>query len=69
LLLTAAGASRVIFICLGRFGREYHKFNYSLNGEVFSTFTFKKLSETAMTGSFKGGANFEFIKSLRSLMQ
>lgn len=39
-LLKEAGVAKIIFITIGKFGREYYKYDYTLAGDVYDTFTY-----------------------------
>jgi hypothetical protein len=67
-LLEAAGVRRLIFICLGKFGKEFYSFSYKLKGDIYSDFTYLQNSHKQLFGNFNYEANFEFIKALRKLM-
>lgn len=68
-LLTSAGVEKIIFISLGKFGKEYHKYNYQLSGDVFDSFTYSKVgSSDPLSGNFNTNANVEMLNSLNHLV-
>lgn len=67
-LLEAAGVARLIFICLGKFGKEYHKYNYTITGDIYGHIDFIQTGHNSVAGHFNNTANFAFIKALRVLM-
>jgi hypothetical protein len=67
LLLEKAGASKVIFIALGKFGHTYYKFDYIIHGDVFRNYTFKKLSHKSLSfpySNYNNNANKDLLLSL-----
>lgn len=68
-LLESAGAEKVIFITLGKFGRDFYKYDYTIEGDPFVAYTYKKGKRQQLYGKFNDAANFGFIKGLGTLMQ
>ncbi|WP_343692627.1 phosphoribosyltransferase [Chitinophaga sp.] len=68
-LLEKAGVAKLIFITLGKFGKEYHKYNYNIVGDPFGDFKASKLNHTTLTGTFNYKGNSEFIQTLGQLMK
>ena len=67
-LLEEAGVERLIFICLGKFGKEFHSYSYTLKGDLYDNFSYTKRKHTNLSGKFNYNANFEFIKTLGKLI-
>lgn len=40
-LLKEAGVAKIIFITIGKFGREYYKYDYTIQGSVHKDYTYK----------------------------
>jgi hypothetical protein len=68
-LLEKAGVAKLIFITLGKFGKEFYQYSYIINGDPFGKFTYKKAKPLTLNGKFNTAANLDFIKSLALLMQ
>lgn len=70
-LLEAAGVAKLIFITMGKFGKEYHKFEYDLqplpNG-LYNGLTCKFIGSEQKTGNFNPSANREMLDSLKDLL-
>lgn len=68
-LLESAGVEKIIFITLGKFGKEYHSYDYQLDGDIFDSFTYSKVGASRMlTGIFNTNANVEMLNSLNHLV-
>lgn len=68
-LFLKAGASKVLFITMGKYGKEYHKYDYSLEGDIFGNYTYKKAGKrTSLTGEFNAQSNKALIESLRDIL-
>ncbi|MBZ4190732.1 phosphoribosyltransferase [Niabella beijingensis] len=68
ILLEQAGVKKIVFICMGKFGREYYKYDYELTGDIFGKYSYKKKNRMALSGSFKREANAAFIESISHLI-
>ncbi|OMP80110.1 hypothetical protein BW716_06350 [[Flexibacter] sp. ATCC 35208] len=69
ILLENAGVARLIFITMGRFGRDYYKYHYTIKGDPFGKFSYVGgAAPQHMVGRFNAKGNFEFIKTLEQLM-
>lgn len=70
ILLEAAGVKQIIFATMGKFGRDYYSYDYTIDGDVFRKYTFKpSTSYRSMIGKFNPQANAEFLNSLRFLLK
>ena len=66
LLLLEAGANKILFIAMGKFGAsgDYNKYTYELNGDIFSKIDYIQKARTKMYGLLNDKANKDFIESL-----
>ena len=55
-LLKEAGANRILFITMGKFGSEYYKYNYDISGEVYGSYNFNQIGEPEQIG-YQGNFN------------
>ena len=63
-LLLEAGADKVIFITMGKFGSNYIKYKYKIDGDVFGKFSFKKVNYHRIVGDFYEDSNAELMNVL-----
>lgn len=67
-LLKEAGVSKIIFIALGKFGHNYYKYNYKINGDVFNEYTAEEVKPYELIAGDKNPAsNMDFLLSINSL--
>jgi hypothetical protein len=69
-LLEEAGAAKIVFIALGKFGYDYFKYSYKITGDLFGHFTFKRgsIPPECLTTSYNNGASKEFLTSLKNII-
>lgn len=68
-LLEKAGAAKVVFITLGKFGYEYAKYNYELQGDVFTpNYTFERQAMTMLSGDFNNASDVALLASLKGIV-
>jgi len=68
-LLEAAGAKKIIFITMGKFGKDYINYQYSLSGDPFGWFKFERGTEKHVRGVFNTFSDEAFIKSLGGIIK
>lgn len=68
-LLLAAGAAKVIFISLGKFGREYIKIDYEFDGDLYSPgYKYRKKYTASVDGNFNNTADGAMLDSLKGIV-
>jgi hypothetical protein len=70
-ILEAAGVAKLIFIAMGKFGREYHKYEYELSplpAGLYSGLTCVPRGSVQLTGTFNSTANKEMLDSLGDML-
>lgn len=70
-LLERQGVARIVFIALGKFGKEYHVYNYFLKGDVFTPdYEYQRNDgQKLIQGNINSFANKDFVDSLIELTQ
>lgn len=68
ILLQNAGVNKVLFIAMGKFGKSYNRYDYTIIGDVFSGYAFKQNKRTPMVGEFNAhNSDRAFIESLTGI--
>ncbi|RYE15182.1 MAG: hypothetical protein EOP45_18750 [Sphingobacteriaceae bacterium] len=69
-LLLAAGAAKVLFISLGKFGREYYKIDYQFQGNLFAPgYKFQRTGNIEhIDGVFNPLADGTLLDSLKGIV-
>jgi hypothetical protein len=68
-LLQKAGAKRIIFLTMGKFGYDYYKYDYTISGDVFGRYSFtRNVSPIVLPAATNPRANIEFLQSLRGII-
>lgn len=63
-----AGVAKLVFIALGKYGREYHQNEYDLAGDVFSAYHYKKIFTKKVDGTFNQSATKDVLDSIAALL-
>lgn len=69
-LLEKEGVAKVVFITLGKFGRDYYKYSYQIEGDVYSPgYTFTRTAEPRLLrGSTNSASDTVFVNCLKGLV-
>jgi hypothetical protein len=70
-LLEKAGVKNIIFISIGKFRYDYKKYNYEIEGDLFSEggYTYKKISEfELLKGTVNNESSIELLNALNGLI-
>lgn len=70
ILLEEAGADKIIFIALGKFGNDYYKYSYKITGDVFDKFTYtrRRIEPKRINAEYNKGASKEFLTALKDII-
>ncbi|WKN46432.1 phosphoribosyltransferase [Tunicatimonas pelagia] len=71
ILLTEAGAEKIIFVTMGKYGREYYRYSYQIQGNVFGQFEYARTGdyeEIGNNGIFNQGATTDIRQAIGPLL-
>ena len=68
-LLEKAGVAKLIFITLGKFGKIYKAFEYTVHGDPYGEFTYERGEDKMLTGEFNNASDLQFIASLGEIVK
>jgi hypothetical protein len=68
-LLEKAGVAKLIFITLGKFGRIYKAFDYTIHGDPYGEFEYERGVDEMLTGDFNNASDLQFIASLGEIVK
>jgi hypothetical protein len=69
-LLEMTGIKKLIFITMGKFGKDYYSYDYTINGDPFGSFVYEKKGPGLyITGEINTSSDMQFIKSLAELIK
>jgi hypothetical protein len=67
-LLNQVGVEKVVFITIGKFGRDYTRHEYTLDGDVFGDYTAQLQGSTTLSGNINTSATEEIGSILSDIL-
>jgi hypothetical protein len=67
-LLESLGVAKLVFITMGKFGKIYCKYDYTIAGDVFGSYTFQQKGYSELTGAINTRSNIGFLESIKGLV-
>jgi|GEM_PF-6532998 len=69
ILLENAGVKKIVFLTLGKYGRDHYRYNYTFKGDPYKSFAFSNEGYLKTNGTFNTNSDMAFLESLKEIVR